>query len=652
MLSKPAAFLSSAPSAQVAPLAPQPPAAPAQAGAAPAEAWAARPVAAAAAAGAAGACLGLARGRPRSGRRGRAAAAAVGFWSKGVKADEAAASEGAAECFQCGRELEETAQDRVLHWLGRSPQFGSPCFNAMQKHFPNALPSKVVHNRSRTVLEEQYGFKPGTTLLGSSFCPDEINNQERDLASVMRKYYGQIFPMGGIGGAPYVGETGFAAFSSHVADNGDIIVVFGPHVGISMEGEVGKYLREGQSAKSTACGAVIGAYKACLCGAAGTSPEMDEADMQMSEIKQEFAPHAEKLSKSSEPMAACAYQAYEMVKDRMLRIVNTKFGSGRLVLIGGIQLNMPYPEFDDHFFPLMFEIRQEGKDTIDLMSSFTNVAIQQDLTRSPWASVGAQREVFAWLTWSPPAVSPVYQALHKFFPDALPGEAVHRRSTLILERYGFKSQNTLLGTSFCSDEINNQSDCLAVLLQDYWGDVFPMGGISGTPFTGRTGFAAFSSHVADEGNILVAFGPHVGISEDGEVGKIPRKGQANISSACGAVIGAYNACRCGWTEDSSDASGYDMQMDFCKRKIAPHADAIARTENPMAALAHQSYQMVKDSMMSSVNTKFGSGYLCLLGGIQINMPPGIPDHFYPVTFELRKEGEPTIDLIQEMRDFS
>mmetsp|Transcript_105740 Transcript_105740/g.276128 ORF Transcript_105740/g.276128 Transcript_105740/m.276128 type:complete len:96 (-) Transcript_105740:202-489(-) len=95
-----------------------------------------------------------------------------------------------------------------------------------------------------------------------------------------------------------------------------------------------------------------------------------------------------------------------------------------------------------------------------------------------------------------------------------------------------------------------------------------------------------------------------------------------------------------------------MQMDFCKRKIAPHADAIARTENPMAALAHQSYQMVKDSMMSSVNTKFGSGYLCLLGGIQINMPPGIPDHFYPVTFELRKEGEPTIDLIQEMRDFS
>jgi hypothetical protein len=256
------------------------------------------------------------------------------------------------------------------------------------------------------------------------------------------------------------------------------------------------------------------------------------------------------------------------------------------------------------------------------------------------------------MTWSPPAASPVYQALHKFFPGALPGEAVHRRSMQILQKYGFKVENTLLGTSFCPDEINNQSDCLAVYLQDYWGEVFPMGGISGTPFTGVTGFAAFSSHVADEGNILVAFGPHVGISEEGEVGKIERNGQANISSACGAVIGAYNACRCGWTTGSIDESSYDMQMDFCKRQIAPHADAIARTENPMAALSHQSYQMVKNSMFNSVNTKFGNGYLCLLGGIQVNMPPGIPDHFYPVTFELRREGEPTIDLIKELREFS
>eukprot|EP00448_Togula_jolla_P005133 CAMPEP_0170610724 /NCGR_PEP_ID=MMETSP0224-20130122/22812_1 /TAXON_ID=285029 /ORGANISM="Togula jolla, Strain CCCM 725" /LENGTH=62 /DNA_ID=CAMNT_0010936119 /DNA_START=79 /DNA_END=263 /DNA_ORIENTATION=+ len=62
---------------------------------------------------------------------------------------------------------------------------------------------------------------------------------------------------------------------------------------------------------------------------------------------------------------------------------------------------MPYPEFVDHFLPLMFEVRQEGQAPIDLMDRFTNLSIQQDLRRSPWAAAGAQREVFAWLTWSP-----------------------------------------------------------------------------------------------------------------------------------------------------------------------------------------------------------------------------------------------------------
>jgi len=335
----------------------------------------------------------------------------------------------------------------------------------------------------------------------------------------------------------------------------------------------------------------------------------------------------------------------------MMKIINTKFGSGRLVLIGGIQINMPYPEYADHFLPLFWEVRQEGKESFDLMDRFFNAPIQQDLRRAPWAGVGAQREVFSWMTWSPPPGSKVYQTLHQYFPGALPGQAVHKRSVQVLEKYGFTVENTLLGTSFCSDEINNEDNCMSTLMQRHWGAGFPMGGISGTPFSGKTGFGAFSSHVADEGHILVAFGPHVGISKDGEVGKCERRGQANVSGACGAVIGAYNAILAGAaSEDGSEA--YDMQFDYCKRKIAPHAESISRTENPMASLSHQSYEMVKDAMFLCVNNDFGNGYLCLLGGIQINMPAPYEDHFYPVTFELRKAGEEPINLINELKDFS
>jgi hypothetical protein len=206
-----------------------------------------------------------------------------------------------------------------------------------------------------------------------------------------------------------------------------------------------------------------------------------------------------------------------------------------------------------------------------------------------------------------------------------------------------------MGTSFCPDEINNKPGSMSTLMQDHWGELFPMGGISGTPFSGTTGFAAFSSHVSDDGHIILAFGPHVGISPDGEVGKCLRRGQGGLSTACGAVVGAYNAAQDGAPQLSS---GYDMQMDFVKTKIAPVARKVSEAENPMAALAHESYDMVKKVMFDTVNNDFGSGYLVLLGGIQINMPEPFEDHFYPCTFELRQKGKPTVDLISELREFS
>lgn len=553
-----------------------------------------------------------------------------------------------------GREKGESAQDKVFHWLGRGPKPRSECFEALQKYFPGALPGAAVHLRSKTILEEKFAMNSSNSLLGTSFCPDEINNNEFDLPTLMRNYWGNVFPMGGIGGSPYVGETGFKAFSSHVSEDGNIVVVFGPHVGISEDGTVGAYQREGQSAMSTACGAVVGAYNACL--AAGGDPAIDEDiyDMQMDEIKAEFAKQAKAISETENPMASSAYAAFYMVLDRIRKVVNTNFGSGKLVLIGGIQVNMPHGLMDDHFLPIVFEVQQAGKETEDLMESFSNAATQQDLTRCPWAAQTAHREVFSFMTWSPPADSPVYQAMHKFFPGALPSQALHERKKAILRKYGFLPENTIFATSLCPDEINNDPSDLPVIMQSHWGDVFPMGGISGAPFVGKTGFGAFSSHVPDDGNIIILYGPHVGISSTGEVGACMRDGQTSMSTACGAVVGAYGAVLSGDTPAVAKGGSvpYDKQMDWLKSQIAPHAKSIQQTDSPMASLAHQSYQMINDQIFSIVNNGFGSGWLCLVGCIQINMPAPLEDHFYPCTFELRKAGQPTIDLLHELKEFN
>mmetsp|Transcript_164271 Transcript_164271/g.315583 ORF Transcript_164271/g.315583 Transcript_164271/m.315583 type:complete len:696 (-) Transcript_164271:93-2180(-) len=592
------------------------------------------------------------------------------------------------------KDHEESDQHFIFNWLDWAPEPNSVCYKALHKHFPGALPGEAVNNRIKSLLQlPEYGFTTENTLVGYSLCPDEINYEPGCLVDLMKESWGHMFPLGGISGAPFVGVTGFGAFSHHVPDDGNIIIIFGPHVAVSAEGLIGKTLREGQHHLSTACGAVIGAYNACSAAAGNDTTAGDEynpVDMQMGWIKSQIEAHLDLVSAQPNPMAALAYQAYEMVKANMEQIVNLEFGSGKLVLIGGIQINMPHP-FQEHFLPLSFEVRQKGEPSQNLlprfdcdfseevvsfakqwtpatlrprkMSSgvldttvqaacnlfqeFRNVKaanFDHSLEQALDEKQGAQHAVFAWLSWSPEPGTPCFKTLHREFPGALPGPGVHCRLRKVLtEEHGFTQDNTLFGTSICPDEINNQAHGLSALMASHWGSVFPLGGLGGVPFAGKTGFKAFSHHVPVNGDIIVLYGPHVGISGTGEVGKYLRKGQDDLSTACGACIGAYNAC-CAAGGGDLEFDEVDIQMGFIKSQIAPHAKRISRQSCPMAALSYQAFEAVKNKVNKVVNTEFGSGRLVLIGGIQINLPEPCGDHFLPLSCEVQQAGKPTIDI--------
>jgi hypothetical protein len=258
-----------------------------------------------------------------------------------------------------------TAEAQVFARLGWMPALGTPSCKALDDNFRGAIPGTALFHIVKSVTHKQLGMTPANTLYADSICPDEINHEKGDLASIMKEYWGACFPMGGIGGAPFVGKTGFSAFSHHVPDDGHLVLLFGPHVAVSETGEVGKYAREGQSNESSACGAVIAAYHQCNCGHTNCADD-ESYDMQQAWIRRQLAPHASRISKEACPMAALAHQAYTTVHDKISNIVNTDFGNGNLVLVGGIQINMPAP-YEDLFLPKMFEVRAKGKDTVDLM---------------------------------------------------------------------------------------------------------------------------------------------------------------------------------------------------------------------------------------------------------------------------------------------
>merc|ERR1719277_467227 len=73
---------------------------------------------------------------------------------------------------------------------------------------------------------------------------------------------GTNFNLGGLAGMAFTGKTGWHAFGHHVAEkDGNIFCLYGPHVGLGMDGTMGKIRRAGQCKDTTCCGAAVAAYK-------------------------------------------------------------------------------------------------------------------------------------------------------------------------------------------------------------------------------------------------------------------------------------------------------------------------------------------------------------------------------------------------------
>ena len=146
-----------------------------------------------------------------------------------------------------GRVCSSNTEGNVSPQLGFEPNVHSAeTKDSLTRYFPGSLRGRQVENivyRQLTML----GFKPGNTLFGNCSCPDEINHNDpgEDITSLFRHRWGQVFTISGIGGLPFVGKTGWGAFTSHTPENGNIVVVFAPHVGVDKDGNIGKVHRHG-----------------------------------------------------------------------------------------------------------------------------------------------------------------------------------------------------------------------------------------------------------------------------------------------------------------------------------------------------------------------------------------------------------------------
>ncbi len=100
------------------------------------------------------------------------------------------------------------------------------------------------------------GFVPDQTLAAVSICRDELTQH---LMVDVESRWGPSFCLGGLGGLPSLGSTGWGACLSHVPERsgrGKLLVFGLPHVGLGPDGESGVSLRRQQDSPTPTCGAL------------------------------------------------------------------------------------------------------------------------------------------------------------------------------------------------------------------------------------------------------------------------------------------------------------------------------------------------------------------------------------------------------------
>jgi hypothetical protein len=227
----------------------------------------------------------------------------------------------------------------------------------------------------------------------------------------------------------------------------------------------------------------------------------------------------------------------------------------------------------------------------------------------------------------------IEQKIREHFPKAEAGSHITETYLAYLADYYKEDlKKMLFATSVCADDINVSTDFRRVLTRP-----FTMGGLGGIPFAGFTGMVAYAHHIPDGGSGFIFYGPHIGITDGGELGRMRRPGQARLSNSCGALMLALSRLE---SEDDIYVLTnveYDYQQILLERTVMPYKHEILVAKNRTKAITEVTYKNI-DKQLHFLIRKAKNEFTCkrifLLGGIIINTSPGLHDYVDVRNFEV------------------
>lgn len=227
-----------------------------------------------------------------------------------------------------------------------------------------------------------------------------------------------------------------------------------------------------------------------------------------------------------------------------------------------------------------------------------------------------------------------------FYPKAEPASVITGDYLkLVQEGYGFDLKRTLFATSICSDDVNISAEFRSIHERP-----FVMGGLSGFPFTGRTGMIAFAHHVPDDGHAFIFFGPHIGINSQGVSGSIMRYGQKKLTTCCGAIALALDSLlgKIPPIYKEGDSREFDYQEYYLLDCLTENRDRLLTARDPIYRATEMVYSKIAaaiTNLVISAKDEFPCRQVALLGGIIINTDHGHEDYVDVRDFTVLNMGE-------------
>ena len=222
----------------------------------------------------------------------------------------------------------------------------------VKEHFPNAMDAKdtSIHYLGKMQIEQDINISK--VLMATSVCSDDINVPSTTFFNVL---FGP-FIMGGLGGLPFAGQTGMTAFAHHIPDEGSAFVFYGPHIGITVDGDLGKMYRPRQEQTGNSCGALMLALSRFQDST--YKPVLNDDDYQQMKLEESLLPYREQVMASENGQKAITEATYEIINKKIhehLRSCKDEFHVDQVALLGGIIINTDYG-LDDYFDARNFEV--------------------------------------------------------------------------------------------------------------------------------------------------------------------------------------------------------------------------------------------------------------------------------------------------------